>query len=150
MSSLGGERKTKRLRAQGWKEIDGDYQSQSTKPEDIAIWADMMKAFEEYWAKDKEAPGELWQPHHTNLCKMAIELANEGHNVAIGFAIYKTVARDFVRSQMPDDFRFVHVDVTPAVLMDRHFIRGKRMTEESGVSMEAMWAMDAYGMPEAR
>lgn len=51
---------------------------------------------------------------------------------------------------MPADFKFIHVDIKEETLVERHLKRSTRMCEDSGITMDQMWAMDGYGMPEAR
>jgi len=60
-----------------------------------------MVCFSDYWCLGKkDAPEDKWQPMMRMLCEQAREHANKGKKVAVGFAVYNKVVRDYIRTQM--------------------------------------------------
>lgn len=124
--------------------------SQSKDPKEFQLFKDVIECYEKYWLLgDEVAPVELWQPFTTELAKKCDDLAKQGHNVAIGFAVYKSVMRDFARTLIPS-VKFVHVDVAVDTLCERGVVRTRTVMALSGMTMQDVWNYDVPTFIEAR
>jgi len=60
----------------------------------------------------------MWQPMTKFLCDQAKDYAKEGKKVAIGFAVWNRLMRDYIVTQIPE-IAFIEVDVPLETLVDR-------------------------------
>lgn len=129
------------LATQGWCMVDGDYKNYSSDPKDAETWATFYQAFEEYWTKPDRTempPEEMWKPHHEDLIRLAKEGLDQGKDVVVAFVAYKRHVRDWLRGQLPS-VKFVNIEVSVEMLVNRFYERGLKAVEQMGMSMQQYW-----------
>ena len=85
----------------GWVHVEGDEVMNTSK--DSTITKNLFAAFE-YWFKLKPAPFEMWSEYFKNRCYQVVEIVNskKESNVAVTFATYPRLVRDFLRDQIKE------------------------------------------------
>ena len=106
----------------GFTHIDGDALSRSTNPADLALFANLVKAFD-YWFESKTAPPDLWHLYYLRQCAASREAALIGDaDVVISLTVYHRETRDFIRAQLPD-LTFIVLAVSKPELLRRARVR---------------------------
>ena len=107
----------------GFHHVDGDWASQSKKPEDKELWANNVAAAAVF-TSGQNPPEELWVPFFDILCQRAKQAVSEGKRAVISYPLFNAKLRDWVRNRIEgQEFKIVMLDSDIQVLIDRFFER---------------------------
>ena len=131
-------------RCAGFVHIDGDELYWSSSPEEKALFANLVKAFD-CWFEGAPAPVELWHPYfHVVLAK--VRAARAAHaDVCISLTVYHRETRDFLRAQLPEH-TFVLLRVSAPELIRRARMRFAEYAKARGQPFERAFEQ-AHGLP---
>jgi gluconate kinase len=87
--------------------LDGDADMREKEhKEKVAATAGLIKAFSEFWFKERAAPADLWHPYFQLLVDRVLatepeESAGQQYpHVVVSFSVYRREVRDFLRERL--------------------------------------------------
>ena len=129
------------LATRGWHHIDGDQGNSSKDPEVQRIWQLLYQAMTSC-QKGQDVKDEQWQPYFKFLIQQYQEGIKTGKNVVLSFAVYNLFGdSDLIRKELPG-IKFIIIDVTEDLLLERCLARSKKMLVKSGTTEEEVWTQD--------
>merc|ERR1711990_191588 len=82
---------------------------------------------------------EQWQSYFKFLVQKYKEGIETGKNIILSFAVYNLFGDvDFVRKELPG-IKFIIIDVTEDILLERCLARSKKMLVKAGITEEQVW-----------
>lgn len=131
------------LATRGWHHVDGD-QGNQTKDADVQQrWGKLYQAMTlQQSGKSEEVTEELWRPYYELLVQQVKDALKSGKNVALSFALLDLFGeRSFLEAELPG-LKFVVVEVSETLRIERCIARGKVALEKAGTSEEEVWKQD--------
>lgn len=106
----------------------------------------LVKAFFEYWFKDKAAPVELWHPYHQLLCDRIVAALSTHGDVVVSFSVYRREVRDFLREQLQSraELRFVKLECDADVVVKGALARLEGFMSLQDKTVEDWWATSKH------
>jgi gluconate kinase len=131
----------------GLHHLDGD--DDMRRPDDAvrkAATEGLVKAFFEYWFKDKAAPVELWHPYHQLLCDRIVAALSTHGDVVVSFSVYRREVRDFLREQLQSraELRFVKLECDADVVVKGALARLEGFMSLQDKTVEDWWATSKH------
>ncbi len=129
----------------GFHHIDGDELFWSTTPEEKALFAALVKAFD-FWFEGSPAPPALWHPYF-DLVLARVRAASAAHvDVCVSLTVYNREVRDYLRAHLPEH-TFVVLRVTAPELIRRARVRFAEYAKARGQPFERAFEQ-AHSLPE--
>ena len=130
------------LATRGWHHIDGDQGNQSTDPDVKARWGKLYQAMTTLRAEPTPAGDELWRPYYEFLIQQYKGAIETGKNVVLSFALLDMFGeRPLLQAEIPG-LKFVVVQVSEDLLLDRLLERNKVTLDKAGTTEEEVWKQD--------
>lgn len=129
------------LATRGWHHIDGDQGNQSNDPDVKERWGQLYQAMTTV-REGGSVDESLWRPYYDFLVGLYQEAMKSGKNVVLSFAILDLFGeKPFLESKIPG-IKFVIVQVSPDLLLDRVLARNVLTLEKAGTTEAEVWEQD--------
>ena len=128
----------------GFLHVDGDEDMRkSGVPELVAATQALIRAFSDYWFKDKSAPTGLWHPYYQLLVDKCLDARQAGdrRDIVVSMSVYRREVRDFLRSKLGDELLFLKLECDVDVVVRGALGRLEEYLKTQGgsVSVEDHW-----------
>ena len=81
---------------------DHDDAEKNQKPKYKEIEVNMWKAMAEYWPRNEDGPGELWQPYYEELAKRILQALKHSDKIVLTDSPFRQNYRDFVLNKLEE------------------------------------------------